>query len=86
MIDDDSLFAANPMKTYRYRLAMVTGTTVAIFLLIACARQGATNERQEGAHGAHTFSGKVEQVDVTAKTLTVNGEDVDGWRGCPSSC
>ena len=27
----------------------------------------------------HVFRGKVEQVDPTAKTLTVNGENVEGW-------
>src|SRR5438132_783306 len=27
----------------------------------------------------HVFRGKVEQVDTTAKTLTVNGENVEGW-------
>jgi len=27
------------------------------------------------------FRGKVEQVDTKAKTLTVNGENVEGWMG-----
>jgi Cu/Ag efflux protein CusF len=27
----------------------------------------------------HVFRGKVEQVDPKAKTLTVNGENVEGW-------
>jgi len=27
----------------------------------------------------HVFRGKVEQVDAKAKTLTVNGENVEGW-------
>jgi Cu/Ag efflux protein CusF len=29
--------------------------------------------------GAHAFSGKVEAIDTKAKTLTVNGENVEGW-------
>jgi Cu/Ag efflux protein CusF len=28
---------------------------------------------------AHMFHGKVEKVNAEAKTLTVNGEKVDGW-------
>jgi Cu/Ag efflux protein CusF len=28
---------------------------------------------------AHMFRGKVEKVDQNAKTLTVNGENVEGW-------
>jgi Cu/Ag efflux protein CusF len=27
----------------------------------------------------HAFKGKVEKVDAKAKTLTVNGENVEGW-------
>ena len=28
---------------------------------------------------AHMFHGKVEKVNAEAKTLTVNGEKIDGW-------
>jgi Cu/Ag efflux protein CusF len=27
----------------------------------------------------HVFKGKVEKIDLNAKTFTVNGEKVDGW-------
>src|SRR6516164_5878257 len=34
---------------------------------------------QQPGSTAHTFQGTVEKVDVAARTLTVNGEKVDGW-------
>jgi Cu/Ag efflux protein CusF len=34
---------------------------------------------QQGNPRAHVFRGNVETVDVNAKTLTVNGENVEGW-------
>jgi Cu/Ag efflux protein CusF len=34
---------------------------------------------QQDAKKEHAFTGKVEKVDTTAKTLTVDGENVEGW-------
>jgi Cu/Ag efflux protein CusF len=34
---------------------------------------------QQGGKREHAFRGKVERVDVNARTLTVAGENVDGW-------
>jgi Cu/Ag efflux protein CusF len=34
---------------------------------------------QQPGSTAHTFQGTVEKVDAAARTLTVNGEKVDGW-------
>src|ERR1700682_35489 len=34
---------------------------------------------QQGGKGEHTFRGTVQSVDVKAKTVTVAGENVDGW-------
>ena len=34
---------------------------------------------QQGQKKSHTFHGKVEKVDPKAKSLTVAGENVDGW-------
>ncbi len=34
---------------------------------------------QETTKKTHAFQGKVEKVDTKAKTLTVNGENIEGW-------
>ena len=34
---------------------------------------------QQGGKGEHTFRGTVQSVDASSKTITVNGESVDGW-------
>ena len=36
---------------------------------------------QQSGKKEYTFRGKVEKVDGNAKTLTVNGEKVEGWMG-----
>jgi Cu/Ag efflux protein CusF len=62
-----------------HRRTMAVGAMLALALSMACSRQASTTARQDVAHRAHVFRGTVEQVDVTAKTLTVNGEAVEGW-------
>jgi Cu/Ag efflux protein CusF len=47
-------------------LAMMMG------LLVVCAYA-------QTAKKEHVFSGKIEKIDVAAKTFTVNGEKVEGW-------
>jgi len=54
----------------RFQLVMVLGMMLT-FCLSAAAQQGAKKE--------HQFRGKIEKIDAKAKTLTVNGEKVDGW-------
>jgi Cu/Ag efflux protein CusF len=39
----------------------------------------ATGYAQQGDRKEHTFRGKIEKVDPKAKTLVVNGENVEGW-------
>src|SRR4051812_27353234 len=34
---------------------------------------------QQDAKRAHQFKGKVQKVDASARTLTVDGENVEGW-------
>jgi Cu/Ag efflux protein CusF len=56
----------DPMK----RLAMVT----AVLALVVSLGFG-----QAAAKKEHVFKGKVEKVDVANKSLTVNGQKVEGW-------
>jgi len=46
----------------------------AVFCMLVSVAQAQQNGKK-----SYTFRGKVEKVDATNKTLTINGEKVEGW-------
>ena len=61
------------MKSQPARIAIVVAVILAVCLSSMHAQQSGKKE--------HAFRGKVEKIDTKAKTLTVNGENVEGWMG-----
>ena len=55
------------------RTQQLAAILAAILLLTACAAGQAAKKK------SYTFKGKVEAINEKGKTLTVNGENVEGW-------
>jgi Cu/Ag efflux protein CusF len=67
------------MTTRGRRLAL---TIAALCLMAACSRRDAAPvppEAPKPPRVEHAFKGKIERIDTTARTLTVNSENVQGW-------
>ena len=60
-------------RTRRTRLATFIGAVLGVALLLPTAHG------QQRGKKEYAFRGKVQKIDAKAKTLTVDGEDVQGW-------
>ena len=60
------------------RFTLLIGITLSLLLCCGYAQQG-KNAPAGAAKKEHTFRGKVEKIDLNAKTFTVNGQKVEGW-------
>ena len=47
--------------------------------LLSCGYAQQNKTAPADTKKAHVFNGKVEKIDMSAKTFTVNGEKVEGW-------
>jgi len=54
------------------RRAFATTATAAVLPILL---------RAQGAKKIYTFHGKIESLDAASKSMTVNGEKVEGWMG-----
>ena len=50
-----------------------------LWLLLACGYAQQNKNAPPAGKKEYVFKGKVEKVDLTNKTFTVNGEKVEGW-------
>jgi Cu/Ag efflux protein CusF len=62
------------MKYVRFAAAITM--TVSLLVSIGFAQQ---NKNAPAGKKEHVFRGKVEKIDLNAKTMTVNGQKVEGW-------
>jgi len=54
-------------------------TGIAISVLLVCAYGQQNKNAPSGGKKEHTFRGKIQKIDVNARTFTVNGQKVEGW-------
>src|SRR5215510_10177368 len=59
------------------RRVLMVGAMIGLLLSVGYAQQN--KNAPPAGKKEHVFKGKVEKIDITAKTFTVNGEKVEGW-------
>jgi Cu/Ag efflux protein CusF len=59
------------------RFALLVGIALGLFVSSGYAGQ----DKKNAGKKEYTFRGKVEQIDLNAKTFRVNGQEVKGWMG-----
>src|SRR5437588_11906367 len=62
------------------RFGFVFGIAFSLLVLSGYAGQD-KKAAGKSAKKEYTFRGKVEKIDLNAKTMTVNGQKVEGWMG-----
>jgi Cu/Ag efflux protein CusF len=68
-VQEDSM--KESVKRHRARFAIAVGVMLTLCLSMTHAQQTAKKE--------HPFRGTIQKIDVKARTLTVDGENVEGW-------
>jgi Cu/Ag efflux protein CusF len=59
------------------RFGLLIGIALSLLLSPGYARQ----DNKGAGKKEYTFKGKVEKIDLNAKTFVVNGQKVEGWMG-----
>ncbi len=64
------------MEMKYVRFAILLGVALGLF-----ASAGYSQDKKGAGKKEFLFRGKVEQIDLSAKTFRVNGQEVKGWMG-----
>ncbi len=59
------------------RFGLLIGIALSLLLSSGYAQQ----EKKNAGKKEYTFRGKIEKIDLNAKTFVVNGQKVEGWMG-----
>ena len=59
------------------RFGLLIGIALSLLLSFGYAQQ----DKKNAGKKEYTFRGKIEKIDLNAKTFVVNGQKVEGWMG-----